>query len=103
MKDTLKRIERIYTGLLQDARATLTRLDQKADALLEAVQGDSDRAALAQAGQNLVDAYRWSVKSLEERVEGGPSVGGETRILANLSELLLESTDMINEGLICNM
>lgn len=103
MKDMLKRIEQIRTEILQNARATLTGLDQKADTLLEAVQGDPDRAILAQAGRNVADAYRWSVKSLEERIEGGPSVAYETKILSDLSELLLESTDMINEALICNM
>jgi len=103
MKDLIKRTEQIYVTMLQSARDTLARLDQKAADLLESVQGDSDRAILAQAGRNIADAYRWSVKSLEERIEGGPSVVYETRILSNLSELLLESTDMINEGLLCNM
>lgn len=103
MKNVLKKTEQIYAGLLKESRDTLARLDREAADLVELGQGDPDRVALAKAAQNVADAYWWSVKSLEERIEGGPSVACEVATLTELSGLLLESTCMLNEGLLCNM
>jgi hypothetical protein len=103
MDEILKKTEQIYAGILKESRDTLARLELEAADLLEWAQGDPARAMLAKAAQNVADAYWWSVRSLEERIEGGPSVVSEVATLTELSGLLLESTCMLNEGIICNM